>query len=166
MKTGFIFLFLLVSASLYAQGHNTRQDCDTIPIELGTDVLHNLLIHTSNIWQFSFQFLDGTAVTTTKLSTLLNIPQNNQVLVKQIWRGQITNNIVQSIMWASLGGLLVYTAVDLPGTEIATPVFGGTWLISFLASTFIQSTRNMRILQAVDNFNLYLLGIPVTGLRN
>jgi|GEM_PF-4004021 len=150
---------LILSFPLIAQNYGEANVFDPSAFwETGNSP--RMLIHTDSVWRMAFQFNDGTPVSMRELGPLLNTVPENEVLMRQIRRGVVTSNIMFCLMLASFVGMFVFDGANLQGADIAVPVLGGAAMVTALVSIFTGSAANMRLLQAVDNFNMHHLGIP------
>jgi hypothetical protein len=124
-----------------------------------------LLIHSNNIFNpLSYQFSDGSPVTSSEFKQLLDIP-TNQTLLKQIKQTTIASKSLGFFTLAIAGGMFAYIFGDLPNSEIMLPVLSGVSILSSTSIIFISQITGIKIMQAVDNYNLYILGIPIGNMR-
>lgn len=128
----------------------------------------NLLVHSNATDPISYCLLDGDGETLSKreLKTVLCGVEENLSLVR---RGEA----FAAGMWAGLG-------VGVAGTVVAcvdafTDVFGDNeWVwtgaataavVGLSGSVLCSMFSNASFIKAADNYNLYVLGIPVAGSR-
>jgi hypothetical protein len=109
-----------------------------------------------------FKFLDGTTLSYKKIRPLLaNIPENEKLL-KEITNTTLLNWISVALFAASSVGFYAYYRDEgatyrntmLPITAFSSATFLITGIISNQA--LIRSRQ-----RAVDNYNLYIMGIPI-----
>jgi hypothetical protein len=147
-------ILLAVVTSLSAQNDDAAiQDAETIP---------KLLVHTDKLFSpLSFKFLDGTPATSSELDRLLNVPENT-ILFRQIKPLVVTNRILRGLTLAAVAGVLVYVFADLPANDVMLPVLSGTMIATTVAGVYTGQAVGTKYLRAVDNYNLYIMGIPIT----
>ncbi|MCL1991327.1 MAG: hypothetical protein FWG66_00045 [Spirochaetes bacterium] len=155
--TGFFLLLVLTLASLYAQEQAEQLEAGQLP---------NLIIHSGDLFHTrSFQFLDGTPIPARELNNVLNIPENEQILI-DLRRLTIGRRVNTALSLAGFAGTVVYLSAgweNWPGYEVATSLFIGLWLGPWIANLFLRNAEQTRVMMAVDNFNLSILGLPVAG---
>ena len=149
------FVFLGMTFSVGAQ------ETETINLSLP-----NLLIHANSTDPISYYELSGDVNVLSKkeLTERLALVDVNQPLLKEA-------KLLDIGMWTSFG-------VGLAGTIVAymdssTDLFGdnewiGTaavWsgITGFCLSALCSTFENGKFIKSVDNYNLYILGIPVAG---
>jgi len=164
-KLGYIvlLLFVAVPVSLLSQEHGMMEEHGDIDLELAHKATWppNLLIHADNtIIVSSFQFLDGTRMSMRETSNLIRTVPANQTLMRQIRRGTTASLIAFGLLFAATVTLSVSTEIDLPNANIVRPIGLGVVAGSGLTLAYLTGIRTKRYLRAVDNYNLYVLGIP------
>jgi hypothetical protein len=90
--------------------------------DAGKQTPPKFLIHTDCFGALDFQFIDGTKISAHRLRSVLNIPQNEQLL-RTVTSFTIATRILNALVLISATGVLTYAAVDLPHSDVILPVF-------------------------------------------
>lgn len=110
-----------------------------------------------------YEFLDGQEVRSSSQlnEILLQIPQNERIVrCANVWSG-VTIGLA-SLAAASLATSTVFTIGDtLPHAGTISTAFSITAILSGLGGLFSSSVLEGERQKAVDNYNLYIQGIPV-----
>jgi hypothetical protein len=144
-------VFFCISGLLYAQNSVTENGQE-----------QKLLIHTDETFAvLSFRLLDGKSVTFKDTFEMIKIVPANELLGRQekiLWN---TSQVFNLLTLASAAGTLVYLFADLPNQETMLTTFGISMSIAFVCSIYTRQAASSKFLQMVDNYNLYIMGIPV-----
>jgi hypothetical protein len=122
------------------------------------------LLHQNSMWYFPFnyQFSDGEKIVNDKklMNVLHTIPQN-ECLLKQAKGFRIMALVIGIIGIGMVAGHQAYLFSDYPRRDaMMTTFYVGEVLC--LAATFATGmTANNKIYQAVENYNLSIMGIPI-----
>ena len=137
------------------------QETETIKLSLP-----NLLIHANSIDPISYYELGGDINVLSKkdLTDRLVLVDVNQPLLKEA-------KLLDIGMWTSFGVGLAGTIIaymDSSTNLFADKEWVGTaavWssITGFCLSALCSTFENGKFIKAVDNYNLYILGIPVAG---
>ncbi|MDR3130173.1 MAG: hypothetical protein LBU18_01355 [Treponema sp.] len=154
MTKKFLILFCVffTASLLYGQENDT---------ETGESL--NLLLHTNKKFApLSFQFYDGPPAGIREILKLgAAVPENIPLIASEkFWWN--TAQVCRIVTAASgIGALICLFADDFPYQQPvsnASAVLMGT---SFLGSIAASQAASSTLLRIVDNYNLYILGIPV-----
>jgi len=152
--TSFLFIFSIFSFCLYCQ------DTDNVEIGSSESISKLLVLNQNKLFNISYQFPDGTDVSSAEMMKLLNIP-SNQALLKQCRQLSIVNRLLNIVTLASASGMFAYIFADLPHSDIILPALSGVCVTSVAVNLITVQMTSMKILYAVDNYNLQLFGIPI-----
>jgi hypothetical protein len=152
-----LLVFLLALAALEAEETKGPMEAASA----GETALPQLLIHQKTFNALKFQFVDGAIVPPGQLTVLLNIPGNEQPLHKAK-SYTIATRILNTLALISAAGIVVYAGFDdLPYADTMLNVFLCAGMGSTVAGLFTGQGAAVNYLRAVDNYNLYILGIPI-----
>ena len=156
---GIFLLLILAIAPTYALECNEPIAAYQFP---------NIIIHAGNLFNpIAFQFLDGTPITPREMNNVLNIPENESVL-RDLRRITVGRRVYTGLALAGFVGTLIYLTEgweNWPGYEIGTSMFMGVWLGAWIGTRSLRNAEHTRLMMAVDNFNMSIMGIPVTSPR-
>jgi hypothetical protein len=165
----YIIIFVLISLMSYklSAQNATVENNDGLSrytVDTDNDITNEtpkLLIHTGKYFpSLSYQFPDGSPVSSVEFGQLLDIP-SNQLLLKQIRQSSVVSRSLGWFTLAVAGSMFAYIFADLPNAEIMLPVLSGVGIVSAVGSVYTSQVMSIKILQAIDNYNLSILGIPI-----
>jgi len=161
------FLFFLMTVPLFSQEHDVTDTSETLISDASVNILSpNLLIQSNNRFNIlSFQFPDGTPVSRKEANILFNTVPANQDILRKMRHKRIASWFVAGLGIASGVVLCSYLINEdvWSGADIVIPVSIGSVLASTMTVSFINTIETKRFLQAADNYNLHILGIPIRG---
>jgi len=112
----------------------------------------------------SIMLQDGTRLSQRDALAALAATPGNERLVAQVRSGRTWSGILCGDTIAASTTLAVFWAADLPGaSDIVLPITLLVNSASLAGIVLINGVTDKRFLMAVDNYNLYVLGIPVAG---
>ncbi|MCL1836739.1 MAG: hypothetical protein FWG46_04245 [Treponema sp.] len=155
-------LFLILYDSIFAQENDEEnvQDIITQKSDNLNKLPQNFLIQGNNHFNiFFFQFIDGTPVWRREATMLISNVPANQDLMKQIKRGTIASWVTFGLMIITGGTAITYISCDFHRSEIVFPILIGSFVGSGITFTLANGQTNKKYLRAVDNYNLYILGL-------
>jgi hypothetical protein len=154
-----LLIFTLTLATVEAEETELDKPVETVNAE--QIELPRLLIHQNTFNALKFQFTDGVKVPPGQLTTLLNIPENEQVL-RKAKNYTIISRIFNTLTFVSAAGVFIYAGFDdLPYANTMLTVSLCTVVGSTLTGLFTEQGAAVNYLRAVDNYNLYIMGIPI-----
>jgi hypothetical protein len=152
-------IFLLALVTVEAEETGLDRPLETVNAE--QIELPRLLIHQNTFDALKFQFTDGVKVLPGQLTGLLNIPGNEQ-LVRKAKNYTIVTRIFNALTLVSAAGVFIYAGFDdLPYTSAMLTASLCTVAGSSLTGLFTGQGAAVNYLRAVDNYNLYIMGIPL-----
>jgi hypothetical protein len=152
-----LLILLLALATLEAEEAGGSLEA----ADAGQTELPRLLIHQNTFDPLKFQFVDGAIVPPKQLTALLNIPENGQSL-RRAKNYIIATRILNALAYVSAAGIVIYAGFDdLPYADTMLSVSICAGLGSAVAGLFTGQGAAVNYLRAVDNYNLYILGIPI-----
>ncbi|MCL2609381.1 MAG: hypothetical protein FWD94_05705 [Treponema sp.] len=166
MNRARILAFILVFLGLALPAFAQESGGPASVAELRPDLL---LQYTgrSNFWNPNVLMrLDGTGLSYRESLELLRTVPANGDLMRQIKRNRVTSHVFAGFTLAGVATAAVFALTDLPGRDIGLYSAVFTVMGFGVTTTFVMQAENRRFLRAVDNHNLYVLEIPVSGLRN
>jgi hypothetical protein len=164
MKHFFAISLILLLALVTTEAEETGLNEPLEVVDTGQTELPQLLIHSNTFNALKFQFLDGTKVPPGQLTTILNIPQNEQ-LIRKGKNYTLTTRILNALTYVSAIGTVIYAGFDLPYSDTMLSISLGTLLGSTVSGIFTSQGAAINYLRAVDNYNLYIMGIPIGKAR-
>jgi hypothetical protein len=154
-----LMIFITMSLCVFAEEGRETGTGISIPLDTGKLILHqNSIMFTP----FNYQFSDGTPlVNRNKLRQILNIPGNEKLLKEEKgWRLTAVIFGVVGITATVMHGM--YLLSDLPNRDIMMVASYVGEVVSLAGGVFWTGTvANNKIARAVDNYNAFILGIPV-----
>lgn len=153
-----LFCFAFCSLSLISCASSRVE-----PQPLPTDVDSQMIVNRGTWLHDGFQLADGQKLSKGQLNQLLlNVPQNEAVICN--------SRIMSGVSWAMLGLLVASYATnatyqigggDFPHTDTVLTTTYWTGFAALWGSLLTSDMARTLQQKAVDNYNLYIQGIPV-----
>lgn len=157
MKKIFALVSLLVALTFSAMAQ-------TFNIESLQNDPSKALVHQDGFWNlYDYQFVDGEKVSFKNLNEILWTVLGNESVMKKEKGFRVADYSLLGLAVASCGVNLVYNlwGDDWAYSDQIKTISGLTCLGSLLGSFFCGEISLGYRQKAVDNYNLYVLGVPV-----
>ncbi len=123
----------------------------------------NMIIHTDTFMNLiDYQTVDGEVLNNKTLKAMLKaVPGNDKYLYEEnAWRAAD-----YTFIGLSLAGISTLTCCgfvdDFKNSETVVGIALGTTIISLAGAIFTGNVATSKRLKAVDNYNVYIMGIPI-----
>jgi len=170
MKTKYVLSFALLFAVATVSAFSQEQEANEEPAwaeTLKDNIPRIVRWDNFSLFEAGLVQLDGTRLSRKESTALLESAPGNRDLLAQVRRDRIVSGVLMSIASAALITGVSLAIADVPyARDIVYPSTILAWAAGYGASISVMYTGHSRYLRAVDNYNLYVLGIPVAGPRN
>jgi hypothetical protein len=163
-----LYLSIFITMSLCAFAENTAEGTGEpstdIFVSSDTGTMQSLIVRQNSITYtpFNYQFLDGTPlVDKNKLRQILNIPGNEKLLKQEKGLRLMTNVFAVLCMAATAMHSRYIFLSDIPNRDSLMLACYIGEVVSLAATFWTGTAANNKIDRAVDNYNLYIMGIPI-----